>query len=406
MTSFAPPGISVNPLEDIITPAYVSTLKSMSPKFLRYPEGELSQNYYWATAPTWNPSSAQYINKNMWPATEAEFYTNGSPRMFNLSEFLGLCSDVNTVPIIIVPLNAMFGPTKISYDKLSTNAKKLVEYVKSNEVIFEIGNESTMKQSYNGNTDVTTYAKFARLLIRDMRSVRSDVKCIVNGDTTTEWNIVSKIPGIIGVVVHNYPCYSVEDWMKTDGNYMVKKVNDCRASSNGKNVYVTETSSTNFTPQENTVALSLMNIDILLRSMLIAPKCVANWATRWNYKMPIKPNMYCALDSNDQPTCLGHMFRLMTFAMNEVSEWTSNKYDHKNSLMKQSNDAFIFSNIVTKKSSTVIINKTLYPVSRDTSIGTIYSLHGEISSKEATFETYESTGTITLKPMSLTVIIS
>lgn len=399
-----PPGLSVNPLEDIITPVYIETLKSFGPKYLRYPEGELSQNYFWATAPTWKPTSARFINKAIWPATEAQFYTNGRPKMFNLSSFLNLCSKVKATPIIIVPLNAMFGSGKIPYADLSTNAKELVKYIKS-DVIYEIGNETTMDKSYNGYTDAATYAKFAGMLIQDMKSINPRIKCIVNGDTPAEMSIVSKIPGTIGIAVHNYPGYSVVDWMKWDTKYLVKKVADCKAAANGKDIYITETSSTNFTPQENTVGLSLMNIDIILHSMVIAPKCVMNWATRWNYNVPIKPNLYCALNHDDSPTGLGHMIRLMTFALNKVCEWSLDRCSHKNVVMKQIGRIFVFTNTVTKKSTTIVINKTLKTVPLKSRKGDVYTLYGPIDSKKPLFETYATTGLVNLKPMSLTVIV-
>ncbi|APC25868.1 Alpha-L-arabinofuranosidase [Only Syngen Nebraska virus 5] len=390
-------GISVNPLEDVITDEYIETIKSIQPAYLRYPEGALSQNYFWATSPTWLPTSAQYICKNVWPATDPQFSNaDGTPKMFDLDAFFQLCLAVKATPIIIVPLNAMFGSCKIPYSELSMNAKQLVEYVVANDIIYEIGNETTMVQSYTGYTDAATYAKYAEMLIRDMKSVKSNIKCIVNGNSPEEVNIVSKIPGIIGIALHNYPCYSVDDWLNMDSTFLVRKVVDCKAAANGKELFITETSSTNFTPQENTVGLSLMNIDILLRSLELS-KCVLNWTTKWNYNMPIKPNAYCALSCDDSLTCLGHMIRLLSFAIHRIGE---------NVVMKRLDNSFVFTNTVTNKIMTIAINKKNESVLlKSRKKTTAYTLYGSIDSKTPLFESYRTSGFVKLKPMSLTVIV-
>jgi hypothetical protein len=299
----------------------------------------------------------------------------------------------------------MFGSAKTPYEEISTNARELVKYVRNRNVIYEIGNESTMSVSYAGYTDAATYAKIAGGLIYDMMTVKPDIKCIVNGNTPDEFAIVSKIPGTVGIAIHNYPGFSIKDWMAADSKSLVQKVIDCKAKASGKDVYITETSSTNFTPQHNSVGLSLMNIDIILHSLAHAPKCVMNWATRWNYKVPINPNIYSAMNDDDTPTGLGHMIRLVSFAVSKVCDIVKGKCMHTNVVMNQVKNRFIFANYKKNLSTIVIINKLNKNVRTRAKAGTVYTLYGPPDSNKPLFETYASTGKITLKPMSLTVIV-
>jgi hypothetical protein len=312
-------GISVNPLEDVITPEYIAALKAMAPKFLRYPEGATGQNYFWATSPSWQPESHAFINRMKWPANDKKYYDGDRPKMFNLRQFMELCDIVGATPIIVVPLNPLFAnvaPTP--FEKLVENAVQLVRYIKRYDVLYQIGNESTMSNSADGFTTADKYSYYAGLMIEEMKKVAPKAICLVNGNTIDEWRIVSKTPKADGVIVHNYPGWSVDQWATRKSSDLAKKVEDCKKASGGLDVYVMETNSTNFTPQRNNVAMALMNADILLNTLALNPKCVIQWVSRWSVGIPFQPSIYDSLTSKNGLTCSGEMLKMILFAINKT----------------------------------------------------------------------------------------
>jgi len=407
MTSVNTPGVSINPFEDTITPAYIKSLIELRPRFLRYPEGEISQNIWWAVSPTWQPATVRFINKNVWPATEKQYCKpNGAPKMFNLRQFLNLCSIVGSIPVILVPMNSMYGVDKTPYSAVSTNAQQLVKYIGKRNVIYELGNETTLGKSPNGNTDIKTYARDATKLIADMKKVNPNVRCLVNGENTAEWSHVSQIPGTVGVVVHNYPGVDFDTWLKHGGQTLAKKVADCKLAIGKKDVYLTETNPTNFTEQPNNVGFGLMNIDILLHSMVSAPKCSIMWTTRWNYAVTNRASLYNMLDPQNRLTCIAHMVKLLSFAMYSAAPLVGGKPRYTNVIMKNNKSVFTFMDRKSGKTSTVVIHKKSTPITISVAAGKKHcTLHGDMYDSVPQYKEDVSTGKVVFPPMSLNIII-
>ena len=378
------PGISINPLEDTVTEEYIHILKTLSPKYLRYPEGEISQNY-WATAPSWDPSTARYINKGVWPANDTRFVKDGKPKMFNLRVFLELCENLDAIPIIIVPVNSMYGKWKTPYNDILSNAVKLVEYIGNRDVIYEIGNETTLGKSPSGNTDILTFAKDAGRIINGMVKVNPKAKCIVGGKSSTEWTWVSRIPGIFGIVAHNYPGHSVDKWLARDGIFLVKNLEECKVAIGKKEMFITETSATNFTDQPNDVGMALMTADLLLNSMQFS-ECVVLWTTKWSVG-EIKPSSaYSLLHPSNDLTCTGVVCMLISLAVYVIGD------DCK--ITKETPTKFKFSG--NGKTSYAIINKSNKPEKVNTKKAH-YSMYGSLKSTTPGY----SVNTQVMEPYSL-----
>ena len=405
-------GLTVNPLEDVLTPKYKAQLKAMMPKFLRYPEGATGQNYFWATSPTWQPESHSFINDKKWPATDKKYYKEGKPNMFNLKSFLQLCDFVGARAIIVVPLNPMFADVNATpFEKLVENAVNLVKYVGKRDALYQIGNETTLKVSIDGYTTPDKYSWFAGLMIEQMKKTNPDAKCLVNGSTVADWEIVSKTPKADGVAMCNYPMWSIDKWMSQDSRKLVKKIEDCVKASGGLDVYVVESNSTNFKPQYNNVGMGLMNSDMLLNALIVAPKCVCQWVTRWSHNMPITPAVVNTLTLDDGVTCSGEMLKMILFAISKTCYPTPG-YNTGSCIISDvttsyRNGMYVFTNKKTMRKSLVIINKKekYASINIPNAFKTLSALYGERGAMKPSWETRKISRVLVMKPLSLNIVI-
>jgi hypothetical protein len=226
-----PIGINVNYLMDdsYLSPSpSVSTgdaLKTMGVRFLRYPGGEKSDNYFFDSGTYGTPLSPAFARTgpNEWPAGDSRFASPdfSSPKSLTLDfdEFMSLCSYTGATPLIVVPYDCIYKtatpggsiPTK---EDMLRNAEEWVKYANITRAYgvkyWMIGNESYNTGSYNGWASAVQYRDDIVLFSQRMKAIDPEIKIIINGDNDAWWSVVlpSTSLYIDFLGVSNYPVWN------------------------------------------------------------------------------------------------------------------------------------------------------------------------------------------------------
>ena len=196
-------------------------LKRMGVKCLRYPGGEKSDCYmfsvtpYEKSIPTLARTGKGCVNGRDKALNEDR--TDFNRDVLDFDEFIQLCKEIDTEPIIVVAADGYLAdfPESCTFstrDELISHAAKWVRYanVKNNYGIkyWMIGNESWHPNNVNSSAEI--YAKDVIDFSIAMKEVDSTIFIIPNGNTVESWKPVLEeaIDHIDMLCVSNYPIYN------------------------------------------------------------------------------------------------------------------------------------------------------------------------------------------------------
>jgi alpha-L-arabinofuranosidase len=232
-------GLNVNFLADHaemrgLGQGYLAALKQLSPRSLRYPGGEKSNEYFWSQPP-WTESrpTLSYTGAESRLFKESGLVSETGAfqvKPMDFDEFIGLCRAANAEPILCVGLGSAYIKSSSickgsSREQVIESAIRWVYY--ANNVrgygvkYWELGNESYWRGSIATLT-VAQYTRDVLELSRAMKAIDPTIHIGVNGHvdknyvSTAEtggapiwWESLLKhaAPQIDFVVVHPYPCF-------------------------------------------------------------------------------------------------------------------------------------------------------------------------------------------------------
>jgi alpha-N-arabinofuranosidase len=182
---------------------------ALRPAFIRWPGGNVAQDYYWQWGIGPRDQRVTWVNLS-W-SNEPE------PSDFGTDEFIQFCRALAAAPSITVNVEGRGakaadaaawvdycnGPPESKFGRV----RAANGYRKPFQVTYwEIGNE-IWGPWVRGHTDARTYAKRARRYISAMRQIDPTIKCIGAGDNNLEWNrTVLEITGtqLDCLAIHHY----------------------------------------------------------------------------------------------------------------------------------------------------------------------------------------------------------
>jgi len=187
----------------------IEKVKDVHPAFLRWPGGNVAQDYHWQWAV--GPRDERQVWTNLSWKNEAE------PADFGTAEYIQFSRNVGAEPTITVNVEGRGataeeaaawveycnGPTSSKYGALRA-AHGFPEPF--NVKLWEVGNE-IWGSWVRGHSDAPTYARNFNRYAAAMRKVDKDIKLIAVGDNNMEWNriVVSQAgPQIDYLAVHHY----------------------------------------------------------------------------------------------------------------------------------------------------------------------------------------------------------
>jgi alpha-N-arabinofuranosidase len=230
-------GINTNYLTDYAAirnagQGYTAALQQLGVKSLRYPEGEMADEYLWSSAPfTASAPTLARTGPNEWPSNDPRWvqnYTTFTNAPLNFDEFMSYARATGAEPTLVVAFDSMYKPataggTAPSKQLLLDTAVAWVRYanvVKGYGVKhWEIGNESYVN-AYNGGTTAQEYARDLVEFSRAMKAVDPTIQIGANGPDRIDargdfdskdlwWQTVLQIaaPDIDFLAVHSYPAW-------------------------------------------------------------------------------------------------------------------------------------------------------------------------------------------------------
>lgn len=254
-----PLGINMNYLMDgtFLSPTTPTetglALKSMGTKFLRYPGGEKSDNFFWASSPWTNGSNPKTTNC-VFPSNDTRFVNNDNvtikSAVLDFDEFMAMSIAAGGEPVIVVPYDCIYPvyscgarptPTKA---EVITNAVEWVRYANItkgyNIKYWMIGNETWTTASYNGQATPAQYAADIVDFSDAMKAIDPTINIIANGSNTNSfWSnfltatVASKIDLL---TVSNYPTYNYVggyNYYKNNNVVLDNEVTDAINAVNG-----------------------------------------------------------------------------------------------------------------------------------------------------------------------------
>lgn len=338
-----PIGINMNYLMDddtYLNPATstITALSSMGVKFLRFPGGEKSDSYLWATPPYTRPNhTLARTGPFEWPASDYNFVQNDYKTLnastLDFDEFMATCMALGADPIITVSYDGMFGlqtpggtiPTRA---QLLSSAEAWVHYANItkgyNIKYWMIGNESynTNMFSYNGNTTKENYRDDIIEFSNRMKAIDPNIKIVANGEGDDWWQTV--LEGASGAIdylaINNFPVWQYPGGYEYYSNNTPELVNKITTAANAISAYstpadkaklkiiITEFNSMDWGGSwENTNDMGHAMISFEIAGEQLKKKDIeatAFWTTRWvdNDKMT---DIAGALDKNGGLTANG-----------------------------------------------------------------------------------------------------
>lgn len=201
----------------------VAAMQDMATGFARYPGGEKSDAYLWATAPGWTPAShtMSLTGSNNWPANDKTYFkrTSGTFQsgIMDFDSFMAVCQAAGLEPVCVINFDSMYytGGGAPSKALLIETAAEWVRYANItrgwNVRYWEIGNESDMSGSYNGiipniSTYVADFGEFAAA----MKAVDPTIRIGANANSSSNYRALlnANHANIDFLVVHTYPLWN------------------------------------------------------------------------------------------------------------------------------------------------------------------------------------------------------
>ncbi|MFQ3577408.1 MAG: alpha-L-arabinofuranosidase [Verrucomicrobiia bacterium] len=203
---------------------------------LRYPGGEKSDATYFAPPPGFDRVSPTLIRASEWPRGDQTLYDQNSEqfvhRPLDFNDFMRLCRETGAQALLVLPYDIRFatpadGSEPPSFDELMAHARAWVRYAKENEFpvrAWEIGNESYLSSSYNGQATAADYAADVLQFAALIREIDPDAKIAVcgppvgtnlgdrdraEGSEDRWWEVVLREAGSVidYFTIHTYPVY-------------------------------------------------------------------------------------------------------------------------------------------------------------------------------------------------------
>ncbi|MEP6583053.1 MAG: T9SS type A sorting domain-containing protein [Ginsengibacter sp.] len=325
--------------------ATANALKNMGMKFLRYPGGEKSDNYLWATSPYSHANPTMTLTGScQWPSGDSRFvnsdYFTAKSVVLDFDEFVTTYKQVGAEPMIVCAYDAAYygqsvgaplpNPcgTKPTLASLITNAKEWVKYANVtkgyNIKYWCIGNESWNTCDYNGCVSANQYATDIVTFASAMKSIDPTIKIIANGRGTAWWKTLleSSASGYIDYLgVSCYPIYNYTGGYETYRISSPNLLSEAQTAVNAINTYTSATDkqrikviTTEFNSIDfgngwsnaNDVGHALVAFDIMGQH-LKTPQIDAAlfWNTRWVNNTTSPQDIDDALDKNSSMNANG-----------------------------------------------------------------------------------------------------
>lgn len=331
-------GINMNYLMDdavVLGNAYEKTaqgLKQMGAKILRYPGGEKSDNYYFASPPY--ASAAPKTAFCTFPTPDRRFFNadqTAKSEVLDFDEMMLICNQTGSKPLIVVAYDAMYSPwvcgPKPTKEQLLTNAKEWVRYAnitkKYGIKLWMIGNESFLKESYNGFTTPAQYALDVVEFADAMRSIDPSIKIVVNGKPDW-WPALLNSPAaskIDFLGISNYLQSNISSYDKyrtntgslnAETDLAIAAISRATSDADKSRIGVIETefNSIDFVNKtwlnNNNLGHALCNFEMLSEAIL-KPKLYTAclWNTRWIENATKPQELFDALQANGQLNATG-----------------------------------------------------------------------------------------------------
>lgn len=304
-------------------------IKQTGAKILRYPGGEKSDNYYFASPPytSANPSAITCIfpikdGNNRF--INADF--TAKSEVMDFDEFMSVCAQTSANPMIVVPYDAIYmnttwcngvRPTKA---QLIENAKQWVRYANItknyNVKLWMIGNES-FHVNGSGFTTPEQYALDIVEFADAMRTVDSSIKIIANGKANW-WTTLLLSPAVDKIdylAVSNYLPAGISSYDKFRTNngslngetdQAIAFIDEVALGSNKTRIAVIESefnsidfNNANGWSNVNNLGHALCSFQMLADGLL-KPKLynACFWNTRWINNTTNPQDLYDVLQAN------------------------------------------------------------------------------------------------------------
>jgi alpha-N-arabinofuranosidase len=184
-------------------------IAALTPAFIRYPGGNVAQDYHWQWGIGPRDRRPSWINKAWWSERE--------PGDFGTDEFLALCRRLGADPHLVVNVEGagatpeeaaawveyVNGPPESKYGAMrAANGRREPYGVK----VWELGNE-IWGDWVRGHADAATYARHYRRYREAMLKVDPSLRFIAVGRDRTDWNdqVVAAVgPEIDLLSIHHY----------------------------------------------------------------------------------------------------------------------------------------------------------------------------------------------------------
>ena len=237
--SYHPVSINLNYLTDgddflnSENPTEVS-LKQLGVRFLRFPGGEKSDNYFWSVPPFQgvDPHFAVLGDCN-WPNNDSNWSGDfEKPKEYTLDfdEFITLCQKIQAEPFIVVPGDPQHfnDPGCTYYPTLAEVAEVAKEWVRYANITRDlnikywmIGNESWNSAAYDNGVSPTEYRDDFKVIASAMKSIDPSIKIVANSRAGNYLNVLlqdSVAQSMIDyVAISNYP---VSGWNSGYNDYV------------------------------------------------------------------------------------------------------------------------------------------------------------------------------------------
>ena len=208
--------VSLMPADSVqgVRPDFLAKAKALHPSFLRWPGGNVAQEYHWMWGVGPRDQRTAWTNTAWWNELEISD--------FGTDEFIQLCHEVGAEPSLTVNVEGrgataeeaaawvgyVNGPATSEYGRMrAANGHPEPYGVK----YWEVGNE-IWGEWERGHTDAETYARNFNRYVAAMKAVDPTIRVIAAGDTKMAWNsTLLEIAGaqIDYLAIHHY--YGLKD---------------------------------------------------------------------------------------------------------------------------------------------------------------------------------------------------
>ncbi|MFC4675070.1 hypothetical protein ACFO6W_15320 [Dysgonomonas termitidis] len=225
-------------------------LQDMNVKYLRYPGGEKSDLYMFASSPyeKSQPTVCRRIGLEDYPG----MFSKEGKLLFDpldFDEFMQICDSLGAEPIIVVAADRYLMPKEkgkrpAKRDKLIKHAAEWVRYAnikkKYGVRYWMIGNESWNKNNTNSTADI--YAQDVIDFSKAMKAVDSSILVIPNGDNEEFFRTVITKAGdyIDRLCVSNYGVFFFDNGYQSYGDSAKCLIWPAQTALNAMNRYATK----------------------------------------------------------------------------------------------------------------------------------------------------------------------